>query len=188
MLTYIEEFKRHLAIVGFKNRKTGDVEGFLETVRKEKPSDAEVQVFDANLVATWEHLYFAAFNALSAFQDKRNISNTLSMEAMLYASAQNQIRKATALLGIKFDSHEVAVLIVASETESLELALSTVLKHVEGRRDDRILELSTHKSALIQEVFQVSNTELQTIARQGDLNRALVDLVIERMALLATRK
>ena len=188
MLTYIEEFKKHLAIAGFKDRKTGNVEGFLQAVRREKPSDAEVQFFDAKLVATWEHLYFAAFNALSTFENNKSISNTISMEAMLFASAQNQIRRAMTLLGMKSGSSNIAVLIVATESESIELTLSIVSKYIEGKRDDGILELSTQKSALIQEVFQISDTELQTIIRRGDSNRALVDLVIERMALLAARK
>jgi len=49
--------------------------------------EVEVQLFDASLVTTWEHLYFAALDSLTAFRNRENISRSLAMETMLYASA-----------------------------------------------------------------------------------------------------
>ena len=87
----------------------------LKTLNDEKPAQVDFQLFDARLVATWEHLYLAALNALVAFRSKCNISKSLAVETLLYASAQNQIQKATRLFGIKPSSSDIAVLIVGEQ-------------------------------------------------------------------------
>jgi len=187
LLKQIEEFGKHVAIVGFRNVKIKDIEEFFKIMRKEKPSSVEIQFFDANFVATWQHLYFAALNALTAFKNRENISESLAMESLLYASAQRQIRKAVKLLGVKPNSSEIAVLIVGEKSESVKLALSLVSKQVKAKRDDTILELSKEKAAAIQKIFVISDVELETVMKKNGFEKALTDLVIERMALLATQ-
>ena len=187
MLKYIEEFGKYVAITGFRNVKIEDTEEFLKRACKEKRSNVEIQFFDAKLVATWQHLYFAVLNALTAFKNKENISKSLAMETMLCASAQRQIRKATELVGIKRDSSEIALLIIGERLETVESTLSMVLKHVKAKRDDTVLDLSEEKIATIQEAFGISAFEVKTIVKKDEIGRALTDLVIERMALLATQ-
>jgi len=94
LLKYIEETGKYVEIMGFRNLIIGDAEEFLKAVRKKKQQRVWVQFFNAELVATWQHLHFAVLNALLAFKNKRNISKSVMMEAMLYASAQRQIRRA----------------------------------------------------------------------------------------------
>jgi len=187
LLKYIEEFRRQVEITGFRNVRIRDIEEFLTIIRKEMPSNAEIQFFDAKFVATWQHLYFAALNALTAFKNKENISKSVAMETMLYASAQRQILKSMKLLGIKLDSSEIAVLIIGEKPETVRSALSMVSKHVKSEPDDTVLELSKEKATIIQKIFGISSVELRTIVKKDDLERALADLVIERMALLATQ-
>lgn len=188
MLRYIEESEMYVEITGFKHVKINDIEKFFETIRKEKPPNVEIQFFDAKLVATWQHLYFAVLNALTAFKNRENISKSLAMETMIYASAQHQIRKAMELLGVKLTTSEMAMLIIGEKPETIKSALSTVSKHVNGQCDERILELSKEKATLIQKTFGISDVELKTVIEKNDLARALTDLVIERMALLATQR
>ena len=126
-------------------------------------------------------------NALTVFKNGENISESLAMESLLYASAQRQIRKAMKLLGIKPSSSEIAVLIIGEKLESVRSALSFVSKLVEAKRDDAVLELSKEKIADIQKVFVISDVELETVVKKDGLEKALTDLVIERMALLATQ-
>ncbi len=188
MLKYIKEFGRHVAITGFKNAKIEDKEEFFKIIRKEKPSNVEIQFFNAELVATWQHLHFAVLDALTAFKNKMNISKSLAMEIMIYASAQRQIRKAMELLGIKSTTLKIAVLIIGEEPETVKSALPVVSKHVNAQRDDTVLELSKEKATLIQKTFGISDLELKTMMKENDLEKALIDLVIERMALLATQR
>lgn len=187
MLKHIEEFGKHVVIAGFGNVKIKDIEEFFKKIRKEKQSNVEIQFFDAKFVATWQHLYFAALNALTAFKNKENISKSLAMESLLYASAQRQIRKAMKLLGIKPNSSEIAVLIIGEKPESTKLALSVVSKHINSQPDDVVLELNEEKATIIQRKFGILNVELKTIMEKNGLKKALMNLVIERMALLATQ-
>jgi KEOPS complex subunit Cgi121 len=188
LLIHIEEFGQHVAIVGFRNVRIDDVEEFLETVHRKKPSTAEVQFFDAGIVATWQHLYFAVLNALTAFKNKRSISKSLAMETMLYASGQHQIRKATDTLGIRPGTSNVALLVVEEEPETVESTVQMISRQLDWPRDDTVLELSKEKAARIQKAFGVSDLELRTVIKKGRSQEALTDIVIERMALLATQR
>lgn len=187
MLKKIREFGKYIIITGFKNVRIGDAEEFLKIINKEKPSDVEIQFFDAKLVATWQHLYFAALNALTAFKNKTNISKSLVMETLLYASAQRQIRKAMEIMGIKSDTSEMAVLIIGEKPTEVKSALEMVLKHANAKEDKSVLELSKRKNALIRKTFGISELELRTVMKKDDLEEALISLVLERMALLATK-
>ena len=103
---------------GFKDVRFEDAEEFIKAFRKEKRKDVTIQFFDGKLVATWEHLYFAVLNALMAFRTGRNISKNLAMEAMLYASAQRQIRKAIQLIGVKRGCCENLVVVIIGDDEA----------------------------------------------------------------------
>lgn len=187
MLKQIEEFAKHVAIVGFRNVKIENIKEFFKKIREEKSSNVEIQFFDAKLVATWQHLYFAALNALTAFMNEENISRSLEMESMLYASAQRQIRKAMKFLGIKPNSSEVGVLIIGEKLESVRSALSLVSKHLKAKRDNTVLKLTKEKTVAIRKTFRISDVELETVTNKNNVEKALTNLVIERMALLTTQ-
>ncbi|MEM2994477.1 MAG: KEOPS complex subunit Cgi121 [Candidatus Bathyarchaeia archaeon] len=188
MLKYIEEFGKYVAITGLSEARIGSIEEFFKLIRKEKQSNVEIQFFDAKLVATWQHLYFAVLNALTAFKNQRNISKSLAMETMLYASAQRQIRKATQIMGLKPNTSEIAVLIIGEKEETVKTALQPVMENVDAKQNSTVLELSKEKTALIQKVFGISNVELEAVIGREGLEKALVNLVIERMALLTTQR
>jgi KEOPS complex subunit Cgi121 len=188
VLKCIEEFKTYVEISGFKNVKIGQAKEFLDNVSKEKPAGVEVQFFDAGRVATWRHVYFAALNALKAFKNRENISKSLAMETLLYAAAERQITKAVELVGIRATSSEVAVLIIGKERRKMESALSMISKNIGGRRDEKVLELSRDKVARIQRVLNILDAEIRTVLEKNDVEKALTDLVVERMALLATQR
>jgi KEOPS complex subunit Cgi121 len=185
----LNEFNTYIAISGFKNAKIGDVTNFLDSVRKEISAVAAVQFFDAELIATWQHLYFAALNALTALANKANISNNLAMETLLYASAQRQIKKATEMLGVKPSTKNVAVLIIADSEKLADDAVKLVQKLISAEHDDSILEINQEKFDKIERFFNISNQELAAKLEKKGLEReALVDLVIEHGALLVTQR
>ena len=94
MLQYIKEYGKYVEITGYRNIEFDKAEIFLKANRKQTRQNVDIQFFDAELIATQEHLYFAVLNALQAFKNKTNLSKSPSMETMLYASAQRQIQKA----------------------------------------------------------------------------------------------
>jgi KEOPS complex subunit Cgi121 len=182
-----EEPNEHITIVGFKNVQIENINAFLEHFRKQNRG-ASVQFFDAKHVAGPQHMYFAALNALNAFDKNTNISNNLAVETLLYASAQRQIKKAVEMLGIKQDSLEVAALIMTENRHKKTGYLRLVTKIVPGERDDSVLELTDKKIKNIKKLFKISDIEFEAKLEREELEKeALTDLVIERMALLGTK-
>jgi tRNA threonylcarbamoyladenosine modification (KEOPS) complex Cgi121 subunit len=186
MLKYIQEYRKYCEIAGFKNAKMSNTDGFLEAINRKKPLDVEVQFFDTDLIATWQHIYFSVLNAMLAFRNRENISKSLAMETMLYASVRRQIHKATQLVGIKPTSQNIAVLIVEGKPEAVESALARISTCIAGQPDDLVLALSEEKIKRIKRAFEISEAELETVMERDGVEKTIVDLVIERMALLAT--
>lgn len=186
MLRHFEEFGEYVEITGFSNVKIENAEGFLKSTRREQQETA-IQFFNAELVATWQHLYFAVVNALTSFRNKSNISKNVAVEVMLYASAQRQIRKAIALVGVKRDSANVAMVIIGENPDVVKTALSSVSEHIGREPDETVLALSTGKVQSIRSAFSISENELKTVVKSGEAQQALVDLVCEQMALLSTQ-
>jgi KEOPS complex subunit Cgi121 len=188
LLKHIQEFGKYLAIAGFRDVKVEDVDVFLEKMRRAVGGDVEVQFFEARLVATWQHLFFAALNALKAFRNGENISKRLAVETLLYASAQRQIRKATEVLGIKPGLRDVAVLVVGDHADQVLRALGVIERLLSGRHDDGVLELTPERIANIRRIFEISDAEIEAAVDGKNLEQAIIDLVIERVALLATER
>ena len=188
MQKYIQEFGKYCEIVGFKRVRINNSEEFLETTNRGKLTEVEIQFFDADFVATWQHLYFSVLNALVAFKNKENISRGLAMETMLYASARRQIRKATQLVGIKPMSPNIAIVMVEGKPEAVLSALANISTRINGQRDDSVLGLSEEKIKRIKRAFQISEAEIETVREGNDVEKAITDLVIERVALLTTER
>jgi tRNA threonylcarbamoyladenosine modification (KEOPS) complex Cgi121 subunit len=181
----LEDFDQYLVVAGFKNVKIANIDKFFADV-KERTGNACVQFFDATLIAGRNHLRFAALNSLNAFKNRLNISNSLAMETLLYASAQHQIKDAVKLLGVKLKSSPVAVLVLAETQNQASSILESVSGLLQGERDDSVVEFSNEKVDGLRRLFRISEVELEAkTEREGAQKQALLDLVIEHMALLA---
>jgi len=187
MIKQVEGFNKYIAIAGFRNAQISDVDHRVNLVR-EKLGAVTVQFFDAKLIAGWEHLYFATLNALKAFKNKTNISKNLAVECLLYASARRQIKVALDLIGIRQDSSQIAVLVVAHEKNITEKSLAKVTTLISGKHDNSVLDLSNEKIMHVRRLFGISGTELAAKLEQDGEKRALSDIVIEHVALLVTQR
>ena len=178
----------YLAITAYKNVKIDDVEDFIRNARKEA-GEAVVQFFDAKFIAGFEHLFFAVLNALAAFKNKLNISKSLAVEILLYAAAERQIRNAVKSLGVKGETKDVAVVVLAESKEGVMSVLDKLSNITKARQDESILEIKNEKFEAIRKLFSISDLEIETkLERKGLEKEALKDLVIERVALLVTRR
>ena len=187
MLTCIEEDRKYIEIAGFRGISIQDTEEFMKSASRVKELGIWVQFFNADLIATWEHLYFAALNALLAHRNRRNISKTIAMETMIYASAQRQIRKAIATLGVKRDSSNVAVIIISDKTDTVQKAFSAIKNCIAAGVDETVLELTQEKTEKICKAYGITEKELASVSTESNNDRGIVGLVIERMALMQTQ-
>ncbi len=182
----IEEYGRIVEITGYRSISFERVDAFLKANRKQAVSNVDIQFFDAEYVATSEHLFFAVLNALQAFRSQTNISKSVAVETMLYAAAKRQIKKAIDQIGVKPQSATVAAVIVGASVEQIEKTLKELAAAFGVVQDDSVLELTPQKSRKIREVFEISEKELET-ATKTTAEAALVDLVVEHVALLSTQ-
>lgn len=188
MIEKLEDFNVYLLSAGFQNAKIANVDKFFADIRKAVGS-ACVQFFNADLIAGQTHLSFAALNALTAFKSKINISNSLAMETLLYASAQRQIKDALKLIGINPNSKRVVVLILAETRDQACSILASVSKLLKAKRDDSVVEYSKEKVDELMRLFGISTLELEAkTEKKGAEKEALKDLIIEHMALLVTQR
>jgi KEOPS complex subunit Cgi121 len=187
MTTKSEDVNKNIRLVGFSNVKIQKIDTMLEQFRNQN-KEAPIQFFDAKNVAGKQHMYFAALNALNAFNKKTNISNNLAVEALLYASGQRQIKKAVNMLGIKQDTTEAIALIIAKNSQEKDKYTQLATKTIPGKRDDKVIELTDKKIVAIKKLFKISDKEFKAkLEKEGKEKEALTDLVIEHMALLVTR-
>lgn len=187
MIRKVERFDKYIGIIGFRDARIDDVDKLL-SLTQGRLHAATIQFFKADLIAGWDHLYFAAVNALKAFKNGTEISKSLGIETMLYASARRQIRVALNLVGIRSDSRRIAVLIVADDENAAQQSVENLTKMIPGERDDTVVELSDEKVTPIRKLFKISDTELATKLDGSDERKALSDLVIEHVALLVTQR
>ncbi|MFA5571959.1 MAG: KEOPS complex subunit Cgi121, partial [Candidatus Bathyarchaeia archaeon] len=159
-------------------------EAYLKIHRKQT-NQTELQFFDADLVATRQHLYFAILNALQAFRSKTNISKSIAMEMMLFASAQRQIQKAIEHIGIKPASSNLAVVIVGCDFQHITTQLVALSELFSSSSDESVLEITPAKQQKIRSTFQIGDEEI--ILLKEPPQQSIVALVIERMALLSTQ-
>ena len=186
MTKKIKEYDKYVAIAGFRDTHINP-DHVLKVIRKEFDIVA-VQLFDAKKIAGWQHLFFGALNALKAFRNGTNISRNLAVECLLFAASQRQIKVALNNIGIKEDSSQIAVVVIADSRKVAEDSLERVSRIVSGKRDDRVLDLTGEKVSLVRHLFNISDKELSTKIVDNGEKKALLDLVLEHIALLVTRK
>ncbi|MGA2681661.1 MAG: KEOPS complex subunit Cgi121 [Candidatus Bathyarchaeia archaeon] len=187
MLHYFEEFGVYCEVTGFKGVRFSDAEGFLKESRKRTRLKVEMQFFDANVIASYRHLYFAVLNALQAFQNKTNLSRSLAVETMLYASAQRQIQKAIQRCGIKPQTANMATTIIGEKPGEIRAMVGEIKACVGAEPDETVLEMTEVKLERIKVVFQIKAEEIKSVMKDECQTDAVVNLVVERVALLATQ-
>ncbi len=187
MLKRLKEYQRYLEITGFRNIEVRDAKAAAQSLNRLLDGGCEVQLFDADLVATWEHLYFAVVNSFVAFRSKTNVCKSFSVETVLYASGQRQIQKAIDLIGVTPTAKNVAILLICGKLSSAKKGLDYAIEMFGKTSDESVLELSDDKIRNIKRVFDISKDEIAATSQRISDNRVLIDLIIERMALLSTR-
>lgn len=173
-----------VCIGGFREVPVDDVDELLSRVRKAS-SPCVFQLFDADQVAGWEHLYYAAVNAVRALEAEAAVSKSLAIEVLLYASCQDQISRALDILGVKPSTERVALLLMGRGLGEVEPAFRRA-SGLLGVEDDSVLEVDGDKFEELRRLYSVSDLELEAVG--GNKFEAFTRLVVERGALLPVRR
>jgi KEOPS complex subunit Cgi121 len=125
------------------------------------------------MIAGERHVRKAVFNAVRSFRQGNPISNTLEMEALLYAAGTRQCAIASSF-GIHNGENRIYVCCYPAHKGVWE-ALSLCLELTEENEE----EMDQQKQERLITLFEISDSELETIGKER-----ITDLVLERVALL----
>ncbi|MBS7250275.1 MAG: hypothetical protein KIH08_06750 [Candidatus Freyarchaeota archaeon] len=187
----VENCRRFIGIFGLETQGV-DLPSLLNSVNElSKESRVVIQLFDSSLIATWEHLFFGALNAIKAFRYGKNISNNLSVECLLYVSGQRQISVAVENFGVKQSTRSMGIILIGDTQDLLTEARRKILQITKGTENDAVLSINEDKFRKIRSFFQITEIELDTIRRSDDWNSyidALTRYCIERSSLLTLQR
>ncbi|OPX76965.1 MAG: Kinase binding protein CGI-121 [Methanosaeta sp. PtaB.Bin039] len=142
-------------------------EDMLTAVKRLRSQGYLIQAFDASLVVSADHLWYAAQKAMQAMSQGRNVARDLGIEILRYASGQRQIGKALQM-GITQETERVAVVAVGDIEEELLAGLV--------EQDGRDISFDRGR---VMAYFEISDIELEAAG-----NERIADLVLERVALV----
>jgi KEOPS complex subunit Cgi121 len=154
-----------------------NTEVFLEKIKSfSEENNVEIAVLDAEKVFGKEHLISAVEHTLRAFERKRNISNSLTTEILVYASCERQIKSAIEKMGIKDGCRRVAIVVIDKGEGGMRKS-EKLLSFLHLRRNNSVLENDVN--AL--KDFGITENEINSAHNPKDL-------ILERIALLDVRK
>ena len=171
-----------VAIGGFKVASIADPRALVKAVG-EAASPQLAQIVDAGKVAGRDHLYMAAVNATRSTETGLAVSKSITVEALLYASAQDQIAKALARMGVNAGTKEIALMVFAHGQKEAGEAYSKTVKLL-GKEDDSVLEIDSEKAKILREAYGIGDEEIEAAGGAG----ALGELIVERGSLLSLRR
>jgi KEOPS complex subunit Cgi121 len=162
-----------LKIVGAK----GNIQSVDEFLKKldeiSNENNITIQVFDAEVIYGENHLISAVEHAMRAMDRKTNTTNSLSMEILLYASGERQLKIAIPKMGVKKGKENIAfVFIQKGLTDQL---ISDILIQLSLDRDDKVLQGSIDKL----KKFGIGENEINTVAKSK-----YGDLILEKVAMV----
>ena len=167
-----------LRIIGAKG-KIDNIDKFLKKIRQfSVENNLIIQIFNADLIYGKNHLVSAVKHAERAFNTNTNVTNSIEMEILLYASGERQIKLAIPKMGVKIGNSKVALVIFKDKDLIENSTIDNLIKFIAFRRDDSVLE--GNKNKIIN--FGITEEEIVTVSecKYGDLileKVAMVDVI-----------
>lgn len=151
-----------------------DVGSFIQTLREIATACAtHIICFNAEMVAGSAHVEAALMHAVRAEQEGSQISNSLEMEALLFAAGSRQCSVAMKF-GIQEGENRM-YLCMCPPSDTAWAALRPILRE----SDEDWEEISLKKQDLLIDLFDITPEELEVTGMER-----LKALVLERVALL----
>jgi len=141
----VRDSLRRVKIIALEDCDVEDVNRLLQRLAR----IGTIQLLDASLVAGEDHVRFACFEALRAFDHRENVASTVSMEILLRAACTRQIDEAIDRLGIRPGCRELVLVAFEVNEKGIEEAVSLV----GGKLSKKPLELDCEKRKRIAEAF-----------------------------------
>ncbi|MHA1408984.1 MAG: KEOPS complex subunit Cgi121 [Candidatus Odinarchaeia archaeon] len=150
-----------------------------------------IQLFNADRIATWKHLYFAAYLTLQNYHSAHMKSKTIELELMRLAAAKRHIKDAIDMLGLNENTKRIAFLSITIDSNTRSETWINYIKKLELTPELKLLNLTDEKVHLILKLFNIPEIEYNILSRnytESDKYELIVKLVINRMASTVLKK
>ena len=139
-----------------------------------------IQAVNADMIYGKKHLISASEHAIRAFEEKRNSTNSLAMEILLYASGERQIQRALQKIGVKKGKTNIAFVIISEVKEETKekianKSIEKILETLKLIRDNKVLEGSIDTLRK----FGITQQEIMTVPKNKQGN-----LILEKVAMV----
>ena len=152
----------------------GNQNAFLQKIRAIAESfDTHIICFNALMLAGKQHARAALRHAVRSFHNGSMVSNTLEMEALLFAAGSRQCSVA-ALFGVH--NGENSMFVCCYPTRD---GIWDALTQLMGVTDEDWDIIDPYKRAYLMKLFGITKEEIATCSRD-----CITELVLERIALL----
>ncbi len=183
---------KFIGISALKAKKIIEINDLIKKIREISDKySVEIQVLNADKIASWENLFFASINALKSFQGRYNIANNLPIQTLLYLAADRQIQNAIKNFGIKKDTSKIAVIIFSNLMENITNSFTEIKNLFDGIENENLLELNNEKFNSLLGLYKISDIELSNLMddnTEKSKYRTLIKLIIDRGSLISLEK
>ncbi|MHA1271232.1 MAG: KEOPS complex subunit Cgi121 [Candidatus Helarchaeota archaeon] len=186
----LEKKYKYIGITAFKIEDIPPInELFNEIKTLSNNYESEIQLLNANRIATWKHLFFSGINALKSFEGNYNLSSSIAMETLLYVAGNRQIRVALDRFGVKLGVNKIAVIIFTENKETV-YKINDILKNfLKGKENQDLLNLNEEKYKDLIELFTISPIEITNLINAYTSKfKLLTKIIIDRGAMVSLEK
>ncbi|MEM4461886.1 MAG: KEOPS complex subunit Cgi121 [Candidatus Bathyarchaeia archaeon] len=175
-------------VLGFKSIHVDSPAKLIDMLR-EVCKPAEVQVLRADSILNLDHIRFAILYALKSFEKSMNIAKTLSLEIILKIAAEDQIDRALAKSGLKKGWQDIVVIVLSEDEGYASKAAARIVEILEGESGSDILrDIDENKVARVMDLFIISEERLKSEHMYPDIVEALLNIILEDIALTVIRR
>ncbi|MHA1959094.1 MAG: KEOPS complex subunit Cgi121 [Candidatus Thorarchaeota archaeon] len=146
-----------------------------------------IQFFRAEVISGVGHILSAAQNAVNAWEGKYGKTRTLSMELLVYSSAQRQIGHALDKMGVHDNMESVAIAIIGEDQSTVKKRLQKLVTTV----GDEIIPMfapSSERFQIVMTHFDIEMREIEVLTQSTKLEdrmSAVTRCVASRVSLVA---
>lgn len=151
------------------------------------------QFFNAENIATWNHLYLAAYFTVKSIKKSASNIKAVEIELLRYASAKKQLKEALSDFGVKMDDTSIAALLIGVGEQQVAYQMADIMSSHGLVEDLSLLDLTKEKLDRLKIIYGIGDVELTALLGGGVQYTSLMadtmmKLIINRMSSLILKK
>ncbi|WEU39752.1 MAG: hypothetical protein OdinLCB4_004525 [Candidatus Odinarchaeum yellowstonii] len=151
-----------------------------------------IQFFNADKIAGWLHLYTSAYFTVKSLVKLSTKIKSIELELLRWVSAQKQLSDAINIMGVKEGDKRLAVLSIGLNENTVRDKISQILGEYNLIEQPELLEIDENKIQRLKRLFQISDTEFNSLLEDRDNpdsgKTLIIKLIINRISALILKK